>query len=122
MSLLAIDMGSSSCKGWSMRSMVEFSAKPASLHSKVPAPSWAELSPELLAGVSPRDPSPRRHCHRRSHRSARDQLSWRDLCFRGSPQPAASAAILNMDNRAAAQADRLKKTLDPKQAFEITAW
>jgi xylulokinase len=122
MSLLAIDMGSSSCKAvvHALDGRVLGEAC-QSYTPKVPAPSWAELPADtfwqafrhvtrILAGTVTDDPVEALGIS--SHGETFVPVDHHN-------QPL-SPAILNMDNRAVAQSDRLKKILDPKHIFEIT--
>ena len=122
MSLLAIDMGSSSCKA--VVYALDGRILGETCHSytpEVPAPSWAELPADIfwqafrhvtriLAGTVTSDPIEALGIS--SHGETFVAVDDRN-------QPL-SPAILNMDNRAITQAGRLNKTFDPKRIFEIT--
>ena len=122
MSLLAIDMGSSSCKAvvHALDGRVLGEAC-QSYTPKIPAPSWAELPADtfwdafcyvtrILASTVTDDPIEALGIS--SHGETFVPVDHHN-------QPL-SPAILNMDNRAVAQAQWLKKILDPKHTFEIT--
>ncbi len=122
MSLLAIDIGSSSCKA--VAYALDGRILGEACHSytpEVPAPSWAELPADtfwqafrhvtcILAGTVSSDPIEALAIS--SHGETFVAVDDRN-------QPI-SPAILNMDNRAIAQAGRVNKSLDPKHIFEIT--
>ncbi len=122
MSLLAIDMGSSSCKAivYALDGRILGQAS-RSYIPLVPAPSWAELPADdfwqafrqvtrnLAATVSA---DPIEALGISSHGETFVPVDARN-------QPL-SSAILNMDNRAVAQAGWLNQTFDPKHIFEIT--
>ena len=122
MSLLAIDMGSSSCKAvvHALDGRVLGEAC-QSYTPKVPAPSWAELPADtfwqafrhvtrILAGAVTDDPIEALGISSHGETFVAMDHDNRPL----------SPAILNMDNRAVAQAEHLKEVLDPKRIFEIT--
>jgi len=122
MSLLAIDMGSSCCKA--VVHALDGRVLGEACHSytpTIPALAWAEL---------PADTFWQAFCHVTrilSGTVTNDPIEAVGISSHGETfvpvdrhhQPL-SAAILNMDNRAVAQAERLKKILDPKRIFEIT--
>lgn len=122
MSLLAVDMGSSSCKAvvYALDGRILGEA----CHSytpEVPAPSWAELPADTFWQAF-------RHVTRVVAGSVtHDPIDALGISSHGETfvavdhdnQPL-SPAILNMDNRAVAQAERLNEIFDPKHIFEIT--
>lgn len=122
MSLLAIDMGSSSCKAVVHALDGRVLGEACRAYSPtVPAPSWAELPADTFWQAF-------RHVTRvLSGSVTNDPIEAVGISSHGETfvpvdrhhQPL-SPAILNMDNRAVAQAERLKKILDPKRIFEIT--
>jgi len=122
MSLLAIDMGSSSCKAvvHALDGRVLGEAC-RSYTPTVPAPSWAELPADIfwqafhhvtrvLSGTVTDDPIEALGIS--SHGESFVPVDHQN-------QPL-SPAILNMDNRAVAQAERLNEIVDPQHIFEIT--
>jgi xylulokinase len=121
MSLLSIDMGSSSCKAVAFacdgRVLAEASR---SYTPEIPRPSWAEMSPDVFwqsfCGVT-----------REIAQRADDPIEVVGISSHGETFVAVDdhgepvcPAILNMDNRAVAQANWLKVKFDPKRIFEIT--
>ncbi|MGC2195027.1 MAG: FGGY-family carbohydrate kinase [Terriglobales bacterium] len=122
MSLLAIDMGSSSCKA--VVYALDGRILGETCHSytpEVPAPSWAELPADIFWQAF-------RHVTRiLASTVTSDPIQALGISSHGETfvavddhnQPL-SPAILNMDNRATAQAEWVKKTLDPKRIFEMT--
>ena len=122
MSLLAIDIGSSSCKAvvYALDGRVLGEAC-QSYTPKVPAPSWAELPADtfwqafrhvtrILAGAVTDDPIEALGIS--SHGETFVPVDHHNESL--------SPSILNMDNRAVAQAERLSEIVDPTCIFEIT--
>ncbi|HMK21723.1 MAG TPA: FGGY-family carbohydrate kinase [Terriglobales bacterium] len=122
MSLLAIDAGSSSCKAVAYaldgRILDETSQ---SYTASTPWPSWSELSADVFWQAL------RRVTRDLSGATARDPVEALGISSHGETfvavddhnQPV-SPAILNMDNRASAQSEWLKRKFDPQRMFEIT--
>ncbi|MGA7383125.1 MAG: FGGY-family carbohydrate kinase [Terriglobales bacterium] len=122
MSLLAIDMGSSSCKAAAFSDGGRILASQAySYLPTIPRPSWAEISPhkfwEALQTV----------IRAVASETERDPIEVLSISAHGETfvpvdsnlQPI-GAAILNMDNRAVAQSDWLSARLGRACIFEIT--
>jgi xylulokinase len=122
MSLLAIDMGSSSCKAVAFsidgRVLAETSHSYTPL---IPHPAWAEMSPDTfwhafldvtsdLAQRVPNDPIETVGIS--SHAETFIPVDERN-------HPIAPA-ILNMDNRSTAQSHWLTTAIEPRRIFEIT--
>ncbi len=122
MSLLAIDMGSSSCKAVAYALDGRILAEACHSYTpEIPAPSWAELPADALWQAF------RNVTRILAGKVTSDPIEALGISSHGETfvavddhhQPL-SPAILNMDNRATAQAEWVKKTLDPKRIFEIT--
>jgi xylulokinase len=122
MSLLAIDMGSSSCKA--IVYALDGSILGEATHyytPVVPAPSCAELPSEVFWQAF------RQVTRTLATKVTTDPIEALGISSHGETfvpvdahhQPL-SSAILNMDNRAVAQAGWLTRVLDPKRIFEIT--
>src|SRR5215470_9341075 len=122
MSLLSIDMGSSSCKAVAFAIDGRMLAQASRSYSPdIPRPSWAEMSPEVFwesfSGVT------REIAEHVSH----DPVEALGISSHGETfvavnghNEAVCPAILNMDNRAMAQADWFKSNFDPMRIFEVT--
>jgi len=121
-SLLAIDMGSSSCKAAAFSEEGQILASRTHAYSpENPRPSWAEMSPhkfwEALRSV----------VREASSDTRKDPVEVLTISSHGETfvpvnsnlQPI-SAAILNMDNRAVTQSNWLLTRLGHKCIFEIT--
>jgi xylulokinase len=121
MSLLAVDMGSSSCKAIAFSAEGQMLAEQRQSYSpEIPRPSWAEMPAEkfwqAFQGVT-----------HRITRAISEPIEA--LCISShaetfvavneNRQPLAPA-ILNIDNRAVAQADWIAETIGPRRIFEIT--
>ena len=122
MSLLAIDIGSSSCKAvaYALDGRILGEAS-HSYTPEIPEPSWAELPADTFWQAF-------RHVTRVLIDAIRtDPIEALGISSHGETfvpvdrdnQPL-SPAILNMDNRAVVQAERLNEIVDPKRIFEIT--
>jgi xylulokinase len=122
MSLLAIDMGSSSCKAvvFALNGRVLAQAS-QSYTPNIPQPSWAEMQPEIfwrafshVTQVLAQDvkDDPIEALGISSHAET-------VIAVDEDNRPV-SPAILNMDNRSIPQAAWLKKAIDPRCIFEIT--
>lgn len=121
MSLLAIDIGSSSCKGVVFSSAGEILAQHTCAYTpEFPAPSQAEINPEhfwqavcqCAQSVSRRLTDPVRAMCLNSHGETFVPVNGRN--------EAIAPAILNQDNRATEEAAWLERTLGRKHLFEIT--
>jgi len=122
MSLLSIDMGSSSCKAVAFAIDGRMLAEASRSYSPdIPRPSWAEMSPEVFwesfSGVT----------REIAEHVSDDPVEALGISSHGETfvavnghNEAVCPAILNMDNRAMAQADWFTANFDPKQIFEIT--
>src|SRR5215471_16681892 len=120
MSLLSIDMGSSSCKAVAFASDGRILAEASRSYTPdVRRPSWAEMSPEVFwqsfCEVT-RDIA---------QHVTHDPVDVIGISSHGETfiainghGEAVCPAILNMDNRAAAQSDWFKSNFDPKRIFE----
>jgi xylulokinase len=121
-SLLAIDMGSSSCKAVAFSEEGHILASRSYPYtSEAPHPSWAEISPhkfwEALQTV----------CQEVTSETQQDPVEVLSISSHGETfvpvdgnlQPL-SAAILNMDNRAVAQTEWLSSHIGRGCIFEIT--
>jgi len=121
MSLLSIDMGSSSCKAVAFACDGRILAEASRSYTpEIPRPSWAEMSPDVFwqsfCGVT-----------REIAQCTHDPVEVVGISSHGETFVAVDdhrepvcPAILNMDNRAVAQANWLKSKFDPKRIFEIT--
>lgn len=122
MSLLAIDMGSSSCKGVAFATDGRILAERRYSYSPdIPKPSWAEMPAQkfwsafcsVTVGIA--------------NDVAEDPVAVLSISSHGETfvpvndrwQPV-SLAILNMDNRAVIQANWMAEVLGPRRIFEIT--
>jgi xylulokinase len=121
MSLLAVDIGSSTCKAVAFAATGEILAQHACGYApEFPAPSHAEINPERFW-----------HAVCRSVQSVAKNLSdpVRALCLNSHGETfvpvnehneAIAPAILNQDNRATQEAEWVERTLGRKTLFEIT--
>ena len=122
MSLLAVDMGSSSCKAVAFSEAGEVLAEKNYPYSpESPRPSWVEMDADrfwkalqTVASALARDLTrdPPRALSISSHGETFVPVN-------AYQQPVASA-ILNMDNRAVTQANRLRDALGQNRLFEVT--
>jgi len=122
MSLLAIDMGSSSCKGVLFALDGQALAEAQQSYSPdISKPCWAEMPPEkfwtafcAVAGT----------LARKAETDPVDALAISSHAETFIPVDdqgrAVAPALLNIDNRATAEANWLRSALDPKRVFEIT--
>ncbi|HXJ88704.1 MAG TPA: FGGY-family carbohydrate kinase [Candidatus Binatia bacterium] len=122
MSLLAIDMGSSSCKAIAYALDGQVLAETSHPYiSSTPMPSRSELSANVFWQAF------RQVTSKLSRDTASDAIEAIGISSHGETfvavdernQPI-SPAILNMDDRAVTHADRLKQIFDPKRIFDIT--
>ena len=122
MSLLSIDIGSSSCKAVAFASEGRILADLSRSYTPdVPRPSWAEMSPDIFWNS---------FCELTreiAQRVSVDPVEVVGISSHGETfvavddhREAVRPAILNIDNRAVAQADWFKSNFDPKRIFEIT--
>jgi xylulokinase len=121
-SLLAVDMGSSSCKAVAFAADGRVLAQSSRSYSpKSPRPGWAELSAEdfwnAFVEVT----------HTVAKHTGNDKVLALGISSHGetivpvdSQQRPVAAAILNIDNRAVDQAERLAKQMGRQPVFEIT--
>ncbi len=122
MSLLAIDMGSSSCKAVVFALDGGVLAETTQSYSpNITQPSWAEVPADTFWDAFCRVTKTL------SRRVSDDPIEAIGISSHAETFIAVdqhgepvSPAILNMDGRASCQADRLKKTLDPRWIFELT--
>src|SRR5436309_4796708 len=122
MSLLALDMGSSSCKAVALSTEGRILAERSNSYAPdIPKPSWAEMPAEkfwnalqsvtrAIADGALEDP-----IEALSISSHAETF----VAVNQNRQPV-STAILNMDNRAMAQANWMAEALGPRRIFEIT--
>jgi xylulokinase len=121
MSLLSIDMGSSSCKAVAFACDGRILAEASRSYTpQIPRRSWAEMSPDVFW---------QSFCEvtREIALPLNDPLEVVGISSHGETfvavgdhGEAVRPAILNMDNRAVAQANWFKSNFDPKRIFEIT--
>jgi len=122
MSLLGIDIGSSRCKAVAFTSSARVLAKAgAEYHPQFPGPSMVEMNPDTLwqavasairSAASQAGPDPVQAVGLSSHGE-----TFVPINARGEPL---APAILNADNRAAAEARWWEDALGRKRIFEIT--
>lgn len=122
MSLLAIDMGSSSCKAvaFSLDGRI-LAERSYSYSPQIPQPSWAEMSAEKFWGAFS---SVTRSLANAVHQDPIEVLALSShaetfVPVDGQLQPV-GPAILNMDNRAVAQAAWMAGALGSRRIFELT--
>ena len=121
MSLLAVDMGSSSCKAIAFSADGNMLAEQRQSYSPdIPHPSWAEMPTEKFWNAF-------RDVTRQISRAVGDPVEALSVSSHAETfvpvnrnrQPLAPA-ILNMDNRAVAEANWIAHTIGARHIFEIT--
>lgn len=121
MSFLAVDMGSSSCKAVVFSEDGRVLAQGSHAYSpESPRPGWAEMSPDKFWDAL-------RAVSRAVAAEASEPVEVLAISSHGetfipvdSRQQPVSKAILNIDNRAVAEADWLADTLGRRRLFDIT--
>src|SRR5437667_246708 len=122
MSLLAVDMGSSSCKAVALSTEGRILAERSNSYAPdIPKPSWAEMPAEKFWNALQ---SVTRAIEDGAHEDPIEALSISShaetfVAVNQNRQPV-SPAILNMDNRAMVQANWMAEALGPRRIFEIT--
>ncbi|HUM04722.1 MAG TPA: FGGY-family carbohydrate kinase [Terriglobales bacterium] len=122
MSLLAIDMGSSSCKAvaFSLEGQI-LAERVHSYTPETPRPSWAQMPADVFWDAL------RNTTHSIAHAVPEDPVEVLAISSHAETfvpvneelQPV-GPAIFNMDSRAVSQADWLARTLNPRHVFDIT--
>ena len=123
MSLLAVDMGTSSCKAVAFSEHGRVIAQKSCFYSPAqsPQPSWAEMPADSLwQGLTT-------VCRAVSAQTRKDPVEALSISSHGETfvpvdsrcRPVAPA-IFNFDNRAVAEAKWLAETLGPRKLFDIT--
>src|SRR5216117_2897657 len=122
MSLLAVDMGSSSCKAVALSTEGRILAERSNSYAPdIPKPSWAEMPAEKFWNALQ---SVTRAIADGAFEDPIEALSISShaetfVAVNQNRQPV-SPAILNMDNRAMVQANWMAEALGPRRIFEIT--